>query len=76
MLQYDNNSVHINPSSTIIVTLDNNSEITINGNVLASRFNTANSAFITNTPIDITPTQIKLVMFLGCLCLLLKQCLI
>ena len=59
ILRYDNNSVHINPSSTIIVTLDDNSEITIDGNILRSIFNTANSAFVINVPINITPQQIQ-----------------
>lgn len=58
ILQYDNNSVHINPSSTIIVTLDDNSEITIDGNILIQRFNTANSAFVIDFPININPQQI------------------
>lgn len=58
ILRYDNNSVHINPSSTIIVTLDDNSEITIDGNILIQRFNTANSAFVIDIPININPQQI------------------
>lgn len=33
ILQYDNQSVYVNPNSTVIVTLDDNSEITINGNI-------------------------------------------
>lgn len=59
ILRYDNNNVHINPSSTIIVTLDDNSEITIDGNILIQRFNTANSAFVIDVPINITPQQIQ-----------------
>lgn len=59
ILRDDNNNVHINPSSTIIVTLDDNSEITIDGNILIQRFNTANSAFVIDVPINITPQQIQ-----------------
>lgn len=58
-MQYDNQSVYVNPNSTVIVTLDDNSEITINGNILRSRFNTANSAFVIDIPINITPQQIQ-----------------
>lgn len=58
ILQYDNQSVYVNPNSTVIVTLDDNSEITIDGNILIQTFNTANSAFVIDIPININPQQI------------------